>query len=67
MLSAAVDCEWNEWKFGQCSAECGEGTKIKTRSKLVEESNGGSCIGESTETVECKIKECPGKYSFPHF
>merc|ERR1719158_2543315 len=54
-----VNCEWSEWEFGHCSAECGEGTIIKTRSKLVEESNGGTCIGEPTETVECKIKQCP--------
>ena len=29
---------------------------------MVEETNGGTCTGKATETVQCKEKECPGKH-----
>ena len=28
----------------------------------MEEANGGTCTGKPTEIVQCKEKECPGKY-----
>ena len=56
----AIDCEWSEWSIGNCSAECGTGARIKNRTKLVQEINGGSCIGKANETEACKTKECPG-------
>ena len=56
----AIHCEWDGWVLGECSAECGTGTRVNTRIKLIEEANGGTCTGEPTETEECKIKECPG-------
>ena len=62
---SAIHCEWDEWVLGECSAECGVGTKTNTRVKLVEEKNGGTCDGHPTEIVECKDKECPSKY--PNF
>ena len=37
---------------GECSG-CGTGTRYDTRTKLVTEENGGSCIGESERRVEC--------------
>ena len=46
--------------MGECSAECGMGTQTNTRTKLVEEANGGTCSGQPTEIVECMLKECPG-------
>jgi len=55
----AIHCEWDEWVEGECSAECGVGTKTNTRVKLVTEANGGTCDGQPTETLECKDKECP--------
>ena len=57
-----IPCEWGEWSLGDCSAECGTGTRTKTRVKTVDEANGGACIGEPTKTEECKDKECPGNY-----
>ena len=61
---SAVHCIWDNWVEGNCSAECGTGTKTNTRVKLVEESNGGTCTGNDTEVLECKDKECPGSYSW---
>ena len=60
----AIHCTWDNWKIGACSAACGPGTRINTRVKLVEESNGGTCTGENKEILECKEKECPGRYFF---
>merc|ERR1712223_1694865 len=50
----AIHCIWDNWKVGTCSAECGPGTRINTREKLVEESNGGTCTGENKEILECQ-------------
>ena len=66
ILILAIHCEWDEWVLGECSAECGVGLRSNTRVKLVEEKNGGTCDGKPTEVVECKDKDCPGKYyNFP--
>ena len=54
-----IHCEWSEWAVGRCSAECGTGTRFKTRSKIIEEANGGTCTGNTTENETCKDKECP--------
>ena len=57
-----MHCKWSEnWVLGKCSAECGIGTRIDTRKKLVKEANGGTCSGLGFRTERCKIKECPGK------
>merc|ERR1712020_514836 len=56
----AIHCVWNDWVSGECSATCGVGSKVNTRTKLVEEANGGSCTGQFTETEECNLQECPG-------
>ena len=58
----AVHCEWDEWILGECSATCGAGTRTNTRVKLVEESNGGTCDGQTIEIEECQVSECPSKY-----
>ena len=39
---------------------CGIGRQINTRTKKVVESNGGTCTGDATESVECVMEECPG-------
>ena len=56
---AAVHCVWDEWVFGECSAECGVGTRTNTRVKIVEEVNGGTCDGQPTEIEACQVGECP--------
>ena len=55
----AVNCEWNEWEpYSPCSITCGVGTKIKKRTKSVEESGGGTCTGKNEETISCDKDEC---------
>ena len=58
-----VHCEWGDWAVGECSVECGDGTRTKTREKNVHEKNGGTCIGDPTENEHCKDKECPGIFN----
>lgn len=54
-----IHCEWEDWELGECSEDCGPGTQTNTRTKLVEEANGGTCDGKPTEIVECMLIECP--------
>ena len=62
-----VHCEWGKWsKMDECSKTCGTGTRTNSRSKSVEEANGGTCSGQYTETEECKMMECPGTCHFPN-
>ena len=43
------------------------GTRTNTRDKIVEEANGGTCSGETTDVVECMEKECPGKIIYIYY
>ena len=63
-LISAVHCVWDEWMEGSCSVTCGVGTRTNTRTKLVHESNGGTCTGSSTEDVICEDQLCPSKYTW---
>ena len=56
-----MDCEWSEWKAGECSATCGTSTRVKTRTKLVNEENGVDCNGEAKKWEICQTKECPSE------
>ena len=56
--SLAVDCQWSNWTYGECSELCGEGTKNKTRTVIEVERNGGSCIGNFWELEECNNVAC---------
>ena len=63
----AIHCVWGNWTVGACSVGCGTGTRTNTRDKSVEESNGGTCTGKSTEIIHCNEAECKGKKSsLPH-
>ena len=55
-----MDCKWTDWQIGQCSVTCGGGTRTNTRSKSVEENNGGKCTGDSTAQENCNDQSCPG-------
>ena len=59
-IQIPVHCKWDEWNQGECSKTCGTGTRNDTRTKLVVESNGGTCTGQPTEIVACNTQECPG-------
>ena len=60
MNTILVDCEWDDWAEGDCSTTCGAGQQNNLRVKLVEEANGGTCNGESTNVTSCLVVECPG-------
>ena len=61
IFNFAVDCEWGEWQVGQCSVTCGGGTRMNTRSKLLEEQFGGVCFGDEVLTESCSTEACPRK------
>jgi len=55
----ARDCLWAEWtEWTQCSTTCDNGIRERSRSKLVQETGGGICLGQATESESCKIKDC---------
>ena len=63
--SVPVNCEWSNWsEWGSCSQSCDGGTQISTRSKTVQESNGGACSGLSEKSQSCNSQSCPGEFSF---
>ena len=54
-----VDCEWDDWKLGECDKSCG--VRTITREVKVEAQHGGDeCKGLSSATVPCNAEECPG-------
>ena len=56
-----VDCQWDDWRESECSAECGGGILTKTRSKKVEAAHGGAqCSGLSSMEEDCNTQNCPG-------
>ena len=57
-----MDCEWDEWKLGECSKTCGGGERTNTRDTKVRAAHGGDeCSGSSTVNEPCSVEECPGK------
>ena len=59
ILILAVHCQWNDWVNGTCSKTCGAGVQNNTRTKHVEEFNGGTCTGKFWEVLECEVQPCP--------
>ena len=62
-----VDGGWAEWsEFAVCSSSCGEGNQKRSR-KCVNPKpahGGDECIGDSVESKDCKLRECPGKFVY---
>jgi len=50
--------DWSDWT--QCSVFCGDGAKSRNRTCIIGE-DSDPCTGNSSETVTCKNRECPGK------
>ena len=57
-----VYCRWGSWTASECSLTCGGGTRIKSRTKLINEV-GTFCDGEDTIKEPCNPAECEDKYS----
>ena len=65
VLWISVDCEWEEWKEGECSNECGGGLRTNTRVVKQKAENGGmECSGYSNVTELCNTEHCPGNFLF---
>ena len=57
-----VHCLWGDWKIGECSVTCGEGTRNSTRThKVAAQFGGDECVGSTSAIENCKEKECPGR------
>ena len=57
-------CIWGAWQDGDCSATCGGGNMLKTRTKILEEKNGGVCEGNDTMIGTCNTQLCECKSPF---
>ena len=56
----SVNCRWSDWgSYSSCSKTCGGGTQSFSRSKVINEANGGSCPGLSTMARNCNTENCP--------
>ena len=64
LISAPVNCEWNEWKIGQCSKSCDGGLRNKTRTIMKKESNKGKCEGNATAQETCSLNNCSSQFIF---
>ena len=59
LVTNLVDCEWDAWKLGKCSAECGGGKRTDTREERVAPAYGGKlCSGEIKRTQDCNPQAC---------
>ncbi|KAK3580861.1 hypothetical protein CHS0354_032922 [Potamilus streckersoni] len=57
-LTNCIVSQWENWS--ECSQTCGDtGTRMRLRSKLLEESCGGSCPYNTSETEACNQRCCP--------
>ena len=66
LINTKVNCQWSSWTVGSCSQTCGGGALTKTRSKTIEEANGGTCQGQPSETEICNPQNCPGTLFLVH-
>ncbi|XP_052237854.1 sushi, von Willebrand factor type A, EGF and pentraxin domain-containing protein 1-like [Dreissena polymorpha] len=58
---AIVNGQWSEWsQWSECSATCGEGTRLRTRQcNSPEPATGGEdCLGAINETARCDNSGC---------
>ena len=61
-INSVTASEWQQWGvWSQCNASCGECIRIRARACSTLDM---PCLGDSTETGDCKIAECPGIASF---
>ena len=55
-----VDCDVSDWSsWGTCSATCGGGDQIRTRTITTQPSYGGAACPDLTETQACNTNPCP--------
>ena len=58
-----VDGRWSDYgDWGACSADCGGGTQIRSRTctNPAPDHGGDECEGEADDTQTCNEDPCPG-------
>ena len=62
VFSSIVNCVWGVWnQWGGCSKNCGGGQRSRSRTKIIPQSNGGSCPGSGSENRPCNTQKCESK------
>merc|ERR1719440_1166598 len=60
MHECPVDCDMGEWTdWGECSLECGTGSKKRTRFVDTHAAHGGKECGSMDEILDCNTFACP--------
>ncbi|MAD25540.1 MAG: hypothetical protein CMO44_15370, partial [Verrucomicrobiales bacterium] len=56
-----IDCVLGQWaNWGDCSSECGPGSRERARVVDTQEQHGGAaCEGALQESEDCEVKPCP--------
>ena len=60
-FNVAVDGNWGEWSsWTACTKSCGVGVRMRVRScdNPTPSKDGRDCIGQNTQTIDCKAGEC---------
>ena len=58
----AVDGVWEQWtSWSNCDANCGGGTRQRTRECDGPYDGGDDCEGDAIQTEECNTEACPSK------
>ena len=63
MYKLKVNGGWTDFgEWGECSATCGSGFRVRTRSCTNPSPSGGGvdCVGSATEAEVCVGQPCPG-------
>ena len=62
-----INGRWSDFgDWSDCSAVCEGGTQTRTRTctEPAPENGGADCVGDSSETRECNMQDCPGNFTF---
>ena len=63
-----VDGSWGAWSsWTSCTTTCDWGMRKRQRSCTPPQQGGEPCIGESTQTEDCRATNCPGVLDFCSF
>ncbi|WAR29734.1 HMCN1-like protein, partial [Mya arenaria] len=70
MVACPVDGHWSTWSdWATCDVTCGTGTHLRSRgcTNPAPKNGGRQCVGNSTDTEECEMVECPVDGGWGHW